>query len=796
MAKQKQRGTKAKARRTIKPTLYYEIVGLTLFALSIITILQLGVVGKSFVLFFRFFFGEWYIIGVLGVIALSVAFVIKRGWPNLLNKRLIGVYLIVLAILMFSHITLFNLLTKDGAVQNTSVIVSTKDYFFLEMKKGPDSVHLGGGMFGALMFATCYFLFDEVGAYIIGIILVILGILCITNKHIGEVLAPVGRILRSQFEVMQGDYKDWRSKRVAEQTEKKKTTRSTRRERVAEREEAIEPVEEIEIGPPIISNFTENYPVSEEAEKQIKENENDLITPPFIEEAVPATPEEQPQKKRGEKIVESLEGETKTPPMQFSNVENKDYKLPSLDILKFPKNKQVTNENAEIYENARKLERTFQSFGVKAKVTKVHRGPAVTKYEVYPDMGVKVSKIVSLSDDLALALAAKDIRIEAPIPGKSAVGIEVPNSEVSMVTLREVLDSKANNHPEEKLLIGLGRDITGEAVLARLNKMPHLLVAGATGSGKSVCINGIIVSILMRAKPHEVKLMMIDPKMVELNVYNGVPHLLTPVVTDPKKASQALKKVVSEMERRYELFAHSGTRNIEGYNDHIKEHNSQSEAKQPELPYIVVIVDELADLMMVASSDVEDAIMRLAQMARAAGIHLIIATQRPSVDVITGVIKANIPSRIAFAVSSQTDSRTILDGGGAEKLLGRGDMLFIPIGASKPVRVQGAFLSDDEVERVVEYVVAQQKAQYQEDMIPQDVPETKQEVEDELYDEAIQLVVEMQTASVSMLQRRFRVGYTRAARLIDAMEMNGVVGPYEGSKPREVLIKDVQEKSS
>ncbi|KEK25691.1 DNA translocase FtsK [Bacillus gaemokensis] len=796
MAKQKQRGTKAKARRTIKPTLYYEIVGLTLFALSIITILQLGVVGKSFVLFFRFFFGEWYIIGVLGVIALSIAFVIKRAWPNLLNKRLIGVYLIVLAILMFSHITLFNLLTKDGAVENTSVIVSTKDMFFLEMKKGADTVHLGGGMFGALMFATFYFLFDEVGAYIIGIILVILGVLCITNKHIGEVLAPVGRILRSQFQVLQGDYKDWRSKRAVEQTEKKKTPRRSRSERHDVQEEIVEPVEEIEIGPPIISNFTENYPVSEEKDKE-QENEivDDLIASPVMEE-IPSAEKEEPIKKRGEKIVESLEGQTKVPPMQFSNVENKDYKLPFIDILKFPKNKQVTNENEKIYENARKLERTFQSFGVKAKVTKVHMGPAVTKYEVYPDMGVKVSKIVSLSDDLALALAAKDIRIEAPIPGKSAVGIEVPNSEVSMVTLREVLDSKANNHPEEKLLIGLGRDITGEAVLARLNKMPHLLVAGATGSGKSVCINGIIVSILMRAKPHEVKLMMIDPKMVELNVYNGVPHLLTPVVTDPKKASQALKKVVSEMERRYELFAHSGTRNIEGYNEYIRNHNDQSEAKQPELPYIVVIVDELADLMMVASSDVEDAIMRLAQMARAAGIHLIIATQRPSVDVITGVIKANIPSRIAFAVSSQTDSRTILDGGGAEKLLGRGDMLFIPIGASKPVRVQGAFLSDDEVERVVEYVVAQQKAQYQEDMIPQDVPETKQEVEDELYDEAVQLVVEMKTASVSMLQRRFRVGYTRAARLIDAMEMNGVVGPYEGSKPREVLITDIQEKSS
>lgn len=788
MVKQKQRGKKTKERRTMKPTLYYEIVGLTLFALSIITILQLGVVGNAFVLFFRFFFGEWYMLGVLGVIALSVAFVIKRGWPNLLNKRLVGVYLIVAAILMFSHITLFQLLTKDGAVESPSVIVSTKDLFFVEMKKGIDSVHLGGGIFGAIMFATCYFLFDEVGAYIVGIIFVILGLLCITNKHLGEVLEPIGKFLRSQFQVFREDYKDWRTKRKAEQTVKKKPVRKKSEQPAPEQVELDEQVEEIDIGPPIISNFAEHYSLTEPKEEighMAEVSEDEII--PVKDEAL---------KKKGEKIVESLEGDIVAPPMHFADVENKDYKLPPLDILKFPKNQPSTNENEKIYENARKLERTFQSFGVKAKVTKVHKGPAVTKYEVYPDMGVKVSKIVGLSDDLALALAAKDIRIEAPIPGKSAVGIEVPNSEVAIVTLREVLDSKANNHPEEKLLIGLGRDITGEAVLARLNKMPHLLVAGATGSGKSVCINGIITSILMRAKPHEVKLMMIDPKMVELNVYNGVPHLLTPVVTDPKKASQALKKVVSEMERRYELFAHTGTRNIEGYNEYIKQHNEQSDAKQPELPYIVVIVDELADLMMVASSDVEDAIMRLAQMARAAGIHLIIATQRPSVDVITGVIKANIPSRIAFAVSSQTDSRTILDTGGAEKLLGRGDMLFVPIGASKPVRVQGAFLSDEEVESVVEYVVAQQKAQYQEDMIPQDVPETKQEVEDDLYDEAVQLVVEMQTASVSMLQRRFRVGYTRAARLIDAMELNGVVGPYEGSKPRAVLIKDTQEKSS
>lgn len=476
------------------------------------------------------------------------------------------------------------------------------------------------------------------------------------------------------------------------------------------------------------------------------------------------------------------------PPMTFTELENKDYEMPSLDLLADPKHTGQQADKKNIYENARKLERTFQSFGVKAKVTQVHLGPAVTKYEVYPDVGVKVSKIVNLSDDLALALAAKDIRIEAPIPGKSAIGIEVPNAEVAMVSLKEVLESKLNDRPDAKLLIGLGRNISGEAVLAELNKMPHLLVAGATGSGKSVCVNGIITSILMRAKPHEVKMMMIDPKMVELNVYNGIPHLLAPVVTDPKKASQALKKVVNEMERRYELFSHTGTRNIEGYNDYIKRANNEEGAKQPELPYIVVIVDELADLMMVASSDVEDSITRLSQMARAAGIHLIIATQRPSVDVITGVIKANIPSRIAFSVSSQTDSRTILDMGGAEKLLGRGDMLFLPVGANKPVRVQGAFLSDDEVEKVVDHVITQQKAQYQEEMIPEETTETHSEVTDELYDEAVELIVGMQTASVSMLQRRFRIGYTRAARLIDAMEERGVVGPYEGSKPREVLL--------
>ncbi|WP_225999371.1 FtsK/SpoIIIE family DNA translocase [Paenibacillus sp. BJ-4] len=462
----------------------------------------------------------------------------------------------------------------------------------------------------------------------------------------------------------------------------------------------------------------------------------------------------------------------------------KPYKLPSFRLLAKPQNAGKGMGQKDYMQTARKLEATLESFGVRAKVLEVVRGPAVTRYEIQPDIGVKVSRIVSLTDDIALALAAKDIRMEAPIPGKSAIGIEVPNNEVSIVTMREVMETTVFQESASNLSIAFGRDIAGQTIVGNLAKMPHLLVAGATGSGKSVCINGIITSILYKAKPDEVKFLMVDPKMVELNVYNGIPHLLAPVVTDPKRASLALKKIVVEMEKRYELFSKSGTRNIEGYNNLMKDNPAAF------LPYIVVIVDELADLMMVAAGDVEDAIARLAQMARAAGIHLIIATQRPSVDVITGVIKANIPSRIAFGVSSQVDSRTILDMGGAEKLLGRGDMLFMPMGASKPVRVQGAFMSDQEVENIVNYVREQGEAQYDETLVPEveEVSADADEMLDELYDQAVNIILEAKQASVSLLQRRMRIGYTRAARLIDSMEARGVIGPYEGSKPREVLI--------
>ncbi|MDF2834529.1 MAG: cell division protein FtsK [Paenibacillus sp.] len=462
----------------------------------------------------------------------------------------------------------------------------------------------------------------------------------------------------------------------------------------------------------------------------------------------------------------------------------KPYRLPPFTLLQKPVGLSRGSDATDMYDSRRKLEATLESFGVRAKVLDVVRGPAVTRYEVQPATGVKVSRIVGLTDDIALALAAKDVRMEAPIPGKSAIGIEVPNMEVSVVTMREVMETPAFQTAASKLSIAFGRDISGQTIVGNLARMPHLLVAGATGSGKSVCINGIITSILYKAKPDEVKFIMIDPKMVELNVYNGIPHLLAPVVTDPRRASLALKKIVVEMEKRYELFSKSSTRNIEGYNTLMADNPSAV------LPYIVVIVDELADLMMVAANDVEDSIARLAQMARAAGIHLIIATQRPSVDVITGVIKANIPSRIAFGVSSQVDSRTILDMGGAEKLLGRGDMLFLPVGMSKPIRVQGAFLSDQEVEALVGYARDQGEAEYKEDLVPEiDAESDDPDMQvDELFDQAVQIVVEAKQASVSLLQRRMRIGYTRAARLIDQMEARMIVGPYEGSKPREVLM--------
>ena len=475
-------------------------------------------------------------------------------------------------------------------------------------------------------------------------------------------------------------------------------------------------------------------------------------------------------------------------------VEDENYEYPPIELLGKPAKKALKGGAKALTDTATKLQKTLYSFGVSAKVENVSVGPAITRYELKPAEGVRVSKIANLADDIALNLAAETIRIEAPIPGKQAVGIEVPNKEKEAVHLREVLESEEFENNKSKLTVALGKDVAGNIQLADIAKMPHVLIAGSTGSGKSVCINTIITSIIYNSKPSEVKMVMVDPKVVELSVYNGIPHLLIPVVTDPKKAAGALAWAVQEMDNRYNLFASKGVRDLKGYNKAI-----EKEEGMGKLPQIVIIVDELADLMMVAAKDVEEAICRLAQKARAAGMHLVIATQRPSVDVITGLIKANIPSRIAFAVSSQVDSRTILDSVGAEKLLGKGDMLFFPSGAPKPVRVQGAFVSDEEVEKIVDFVKQNGTANYSEDIL--ETIENSNKTEKELIQEqtedddtdpflmdAIDAVVEQGTASTSFIQRRFKVGYARAGRIIDQMEERGIISGYQGSKPREVLI--------
>jgi DNA segregation ATPase FtsK/SpoIIIE, S-DNA-T family len=771
LAKRKRR--KRQSKKGWKQSIIYEISGIILFALTCIGMAKMGVVGRLIYQISRLFAGNWWSLILIGTFALSLYYIWYRKQPSFFARRLVGAYTLCFAILLFTHVKLFESLTDNGQWNDASVIRNTWEIYKGQITGSIPAQYLGGGMIGAVGFAFFFLLFGTTGAMFMAIILILIGVLLLTGRSLrDEMQRLINRVRAMGSSIFKKQKKGWN--KIKENHRNKKLEAETVQEALAE-QASITPEPLVTDIDPIIHDFNEKV--------------DHKITP---EQALSHPSETS----HIEQKTKSAGGEGQAFQIR-SEVENETYECPPIDLLNRPAQQSQSNEKQHIASNVKKLERTFESFGVKAKIKKVHLGPAVTKYEVYPDVGVKVSRIVSLSDDIALALAAKEIRIEAPIPGKSAVGIEVPNQEVAMVSLREVLESDTAQRDTTKLAICLGRDISGIPIMADLAKMPHLLVAGATGSGKSVCINGMIISILMRTKPHEVKLLMVDPKMVELNGYNGVPHLLTPVVTDPKKASQALKKVVDEMERRYELFSETGTRNLEGYNNLIRKHNDESGEKNPLMPYIVVIIDELADLMMVASKDVEDAITRLAQMARAAGIHLIIATQRPSVDVITGVIKANIPSRIAFSVSSQTDSRTILDSGGAEKLLGKGDMLYLPIGASKPTRIQGAFLSDEEVERVVDFVISQQKAQYQENMIPTDEPESAHEsVDDDLFEDAVKLVVDMQTASVSMLQRRFRIGYTRAARLIDAMEARQIVGPYEGSRPREVLIAKLEEEKT
>lgn len=742
---------KRKSKKKLKKQLQFELIGLLFIFLSIFSsgasVINEGFIPTGLENLFKLFLGIWYFFLSIFLLVIGVYLVVKRKFPKVYTKFSTGFIIFFLGVLLFTHIQTFDRLLVEP--NDTSILKASWDHYIHYVKGEGVTSQVGGGLVGALLFAITYYLFSFAGAKIVAVFSLIVGILFMTNISLGNIYLVIKQNTQKTYRNL---HSKW---------DEKRTTRQNKSKQNQEQTESLE----VSVTPQVEVEASEELDVQYSFDEQTGQAALDI-------EDTEGSPVEDI-----DKIDETYE---------LNIDDDNDYVLPSINLLDETVKQSQHGEKSAIQKTVKVLEETFKSFGVNAKITKAHVGPAVTKYEVQPEAGVKVSRVLNLQDDIALALAAQDIRIEAPIPGKSAIGIEVPNKEVATVSIREVLNADEQLH--KKLLFALGRDISGQVIEGELNKMPHILIAGATGSGKSVCINGIITSILMRAKPSEVKMMMIDPKKVELNVYNGIPHLLTPVVTEPKKASMALKKVVAEMEHRYELFSETGTRNLEGYNKYIQKQNELTEEKQVLLPYIVVLVDELADLMMVAAKDVEDSITRLAQMARAAGIHLIIATQRPSVDVITGIIKANIPSRIAFSVSSQVDSRTILDIGGAEKLLGRGDMLYIPVGMSKPMRVQGAFLSDEEVERIVNHCIEQQKVTYQEDMIPNEEPVSTKDVEDELFDEAVQLVIEMQSASVSMLQRRFRIGYNRAARLIDAMEDHKIVGPYEGNKPRIVLV--------
>ncbi len=633
----------------------------------------------------------------------------------------------------------------------------------------------GGGLIGAGISIVLINTLGLTGAYLLLAIAACIGAILVINRSLIATIVDIFSLLRRGFIAIMRQINDFI--RILAENEKEKTRDKEYKEKlfaVSKKPEAPRPRPEY-----IVELPPDNHrPEPEKEENSLDQSashplhfDNTVVSRPAAEPIIRELPPKGPGKLTGT-------------PLSRQTGHNENYKLPPLNLVHKPA-RRGQRSNKDLADIVRLLEETLASFGVKVKVTRVTQGPTITRFEVQPAPGVKVSKITSLSDDIALSLAAPDVRIEAPIPGKSAVGIEVPNREVAIVHFREVLESEDFQESASKLSLALGKDIAGSPIIADLTRMPHLLIAGATGAGKSVCINTIIASIVYKAKPDEVKLLLIDPKMVELTNYNGIPHLIAPVVTEPAKAAGALKWIVTEMETRYELFAAAGVRDIVRYNFITAE---KKEAETKPLPYVVVIIDELADLMMVAPGEVEEAICRLAQMARAAGIHLIVATQRPSVDVITGLIKANIPSRIAFAVSSQIDSRTILDTGGAEKLLGRGDMLYHPIGISKPIRVQGCFVADKEVKNIVDYLIQQARPEYCE--IPETTLSTvkSEEPEDELFHKAAQVFFENNTASVSLLQRRLKIGYSRAARIMDMLEDKGVVGQSEGSKPREILL--------
>ena len=746
MAKRKRKRTTKKQKLELK----VEVYAVLLIIISIIGLGKLGPVGRFIASFSLFISGSAYMITLALLLIVGIYTFFKGDWPDFFSTKFLGFYMLGIGLLTFMHWDFISL--NDG---NSSLIFRET---LNELSKGfnsiidtgtvSESISVGGGFIGGIFALLFSKLFSVLGMKIVSITLVVIGLCLFTGFSIS-------------------DFVNNRLSTVKEKREKKKK----------DKEDEYNPSEENGL-------FKKQVKIS-------NGNEIEAVEKPTIKNI-----DELKKINTEEKVEQEEKSE-----QPHQNIVNPAYKLPSLDILNKPKNQNNKMDNSAIEANIDKLEKVLSSFGVTAKVVEVHIGPTVAQYELEIASGTRVNKITTLSREIALALSKKDVRIEAPIPGKSTVGVEFANDKPTAVSFYEIMASKTMmQNQDKKLMVPLGKSIMGDIGVCEINKMPHMLIAGTTGSGKSVCVNGIICSILMRAKPDEVKLAMVDPKVVELSVYNGIPHLMCPVVSDPKQAAILLQKTVAEMEKRYHQFAETGTKKIEGYNEYVEKYNkSHPDSPLDKMPFIVVIIDELADLMMVAAKEVEDSILRITQKARAAGIHLIVATQRPSTEVITGLIKANIPSRIAFAVGSGIDSRTILDQVGAEKLLGKGDMFFMPIGLNSPIRIQGSFITDDEIAKIIDHTKNQQQAQYDEIFTNLEVQKEDQGTDDvldtetsgdNLYDEITDFVIKTQKASASLLQRKFKIGYNKAATMIDKLEEDGIIGPATGnSKPREVLIK-------
>ena len=738
MAKRKKRRNKTK-----KIELSIELYGIVLAILCIIGVGKFGPFGRLIASFGLFLSGSVYMVFLVLLFIVGIYTFWKRDWPDFISTKMFGFYLFTIGILTFMHWKFVSLNgansslifreTMDGLIKGFNSLMATGTI--------GENASVGGGLIGgvfSIVFSKC---FSYTGMQIITVTLIAVGICMFTGFSIID-------FLRDRVEIVKGTKEN-----------KEKDNEVNEKESFFNKKVKISNGNEIE-----------------EADQKVVKNIDEL-----------------------KKI--NIEEEKQDVPEKV-NVTNPAYQLPPLDILNKPNNKNVETDNAAIEGNIAKLENVLKSFNVLARVVEVHIGPTVSQYELEIESGTRVNKITTLNREIALALSKKDVRIEAPIPGKSTVGIEFANDNPKAVSFYEIMASKLMQQSKDKtLMVPLGKSIMGDIGVCEINKMPHMLIAGTTGSGKSVCVNGIICSILMRAKPDEVKLAMVDPKVVELSCYNGIPHLMCPVVSDPKEASILLRKMVNEMEKRYHMFANTGTKQIEGYNEYVRRHNKAHPNEQLEkMPYIVIIIDELSDLMMVAAKEVEDSILRITQKARAAGIHLIVATQRPSTEVITGLIKANIPSRIAFAVGSGIDSRTILDQTGAEKLLGKGDMLFLPIGMNSPIRIQGSFIHDNEIEKIIKYTKEQQGESYDDtfmkleeekkEELSESSSSAKSSSDDQLYNEIVDFVVKSGKASASLLQRKFKIGYNKAATMIDELEENGIIGPATGnSKPREVLVK-------